>query len=87
MEEIIKKETMTSLEIAEVTGKQYAHIMRDIRKLLEQGGIRIQLWIDIVSASATQWWHKGYSDVPTYQKGCLILASDIDNLLESHRVY
>lgn len=28
---------MTSLEIAEVTGKQHAHIMRDIRKLLSQG--------------------------------------------------
>ena len=37
MEDIVRKETMTSLEIAEVTGKQHAHIMRDIRKLLEQG--------------------------------------------------
>ena len=31
------KETMSSLEIAEVTGKNHAHIMRDIRKLLTQG--------------------------------------------------
>ena len=28
---------MTSLEIAEVTGKQHKNIMRDIRELLEQG--------------------------------------------------
>ncbi len=36
MEEIIKKGTMTSLEIAEVTGKQHAHVMRDIRNLVEK---------------------------------------------------
>lgn len=34
--EIIKKETMTSLEIAEVTGKQHAHVMRDIRTLIDK---------------------------------------------------
>ena len=28
---------MTSLQIAEVTGKNHAHVMRDIRNLLEQG--------------------------------------------------
>ena len=31
------KEIMTSIEIAEVTGKNHAHIMRDIRNLLSQG--------------------------------------------------
>ena len=31
------KETMTSLEIAEITGKNHAHVMRDIRNLLAQG--------------------------------------------------
>ena len=30
------KETMTSLEIAEVTGKQHAHVMRDIRVLIDK---------------------------------------------------
>ena len=33
MEEIIKKETMTSLEIAEITGKLHKHIMEAIRKM------------------------------------------------------
>lgn len=33
---IIKNETMTSLEIAEVTGKQHAHVMRDIRALIDK---------------------------------------------------
>jgi len=28
---------ITSLQISELTGKQHAHIMRDIRNLLEQG--------------------------------------------------
>ena len=28
---------MTSLEIAEVTGKQHKNVMRDIRNILEQG--------------------------------------------------
>ena len=40
MKEIIKlgrTDTMTSLEIAEITGKKHAHVMRDIRSLIEQG--------------------------------------------------
>ena len=37
MDELVEKDTMTSLEIAEVTGKKHAHVMRDIRGLLEQG--------------------------------------------------
>lgn len=38
--ELVSKSTskgMTSLEVATLTGKQHAHIMRDIRNLLEQG--------------------------------------------------
>lgn len=35
MNELVSKETITSKEIAEITGKQHAHVMRDIRGLLE----------------------------------------------------
>lgn len=28
-----EKETMTSLEVAELTGMQHAHLLRDIRKM------------------------------------------------------
>ena len=30
------EQTITSLEVAELTGKQHAHIMRDIRNILSQ---------------------------------------------------
>lgn len=81
MEEIIKKETMTSLEIAEVTGKQHAHIMRDIRKLLEQGVSESNFGLTSYQQAQP---NGGTKDVPMYQltkKGCLILASGYDALL------
>lgn len=31
-----KKRTMTSLQIAEITGKTHSNVMRDIRNILEQ---------------------------------------------------
>lgn len=31
--------TMSSLQIAEITGKEHAHVMRDIRNILEEAGI------------------------------------------------
>lgn len=78
---IIKKETMTSLEIAEVTGKQHAHIMRDIRKLLEQGVSESNFGLTSYQQAQP---NGGTKDVPMYQltkKGCLILASGYDALL------
>lgn len=35
MEEIARKETMTSLDIAEVTGMRHADVMRSIRNMEE----------------------------------------------------
>lgn len=71
------KETMTSLEIAEVTGKQHQHIMRDIRAILSQG-------VDASNFGLTSYTDKSNRQSPCYEltkKGCLILASGYDTLL------
>ena len=65
------KNTMSSLEIAELTGKQHAHIMRDIRSLLEQGVAQSNFGLGSYSDANGQ-------NRPCYnltKKGCLILAS------------
>ena len=71
------KETMSSLEIAEVTGKNHAHIMRDIRKLLTQG-------VDQSNFGLVEYTDKKGEQRPCYEltkKGCLILASGYDAVL------
>ena len=81
MEEIIKKETMTSLDIAEVTGKQHAHVMRDIRNLLEQGVDKSNFGFML---RTTKLGNGATREDPYYsltKKGCLILASGYDALL------
>ena len=78
MENLIPNQKgMTSIEIAEVTGKQHAHVMRDIRNLLAQG------------VAESNFGLSKYKDVtgrklPCYNltpKGCLILASGYDAVL------
>ncbi len=69
--------TMTSLQIAEVTGKSHAHVMRDIRQLIEQG------------LNESNFGLVDYTDAkgekrPMFQltkKGSLILASGYNALL------
>ena len=34
---ITQSQTMSSLQIAELTGKKHQHVLRDIRNLIEQG--------------------------------------------------
>ena len=70
----IFKETMSSLEIAEVTGKQHAHVMRDIRNLLSQGVAESNFGLGKYTDANSQ-------ERPCYEltkKGCLILASGYD---------
>ena len=77
MEDIVRKETMTSLEIAEVTGKRHDSVLRDIRNLLLQG-------IDahnFVEASYTDKANRQQKCFTLTKKGCLILASGYDALL------
>ena len=67
-------QTMSSLQIAELTGKTHSHVMRDFRTILEQG------------VSESNFGLGSYTDAnnnqrPCYnltKKGCLILASDIN---------
>lgn len=71
---IHETDKMSSLQIAEITGKRHADIMRDIRNLLEQG------------VTERNFALSEYKDVtgrtlPCYyltKKGCLILASGYD---------
>lgn len=75
------KETMTSLEIAEITGKNHSHIMRDIRNLLSQGVSESNFGL---SSRKQPQPNGGYKDIPCFNltpKGCLILASGYDALL------
>lgn len=73
----ISKETMTSLEIAEVTGKRHDAVLRDIRNLLKQG-VAAHNFVE------TSYTDKSNRQSPCYEltkKGCLILASGYDALL------
>ena len=89
MEEIIKlgrTDTMTSLEIAEITGKKHSHVMRDIRSLLEQGvnesNFGLKLRINDLGYGRKRE-DPYYSLTP---KGCLILASGYDAVLREKRL-
>lgn len=68
---------MTSLEIAEVTGKQHQHVLRDIRALLNQG-------VDASNFGLTSYTDKSNRQSSCYEltkKGCFILASGYNALL------
>lgn len=72
---------MSSLEVASATGKQHAHIMRDIRNLLEQGVSESNFGL---SSYKQLQPNGGFKEIPCYQltyKGCLILASGYNALL------
>ena len=77
-----KIQGMTSVEIAEVTGKQHAHIMRDIRNILERG-------VNESNFGLVEYKDKKGETRPMYQltpKGCLILASGYDPVLRERIV-
>jgi Rha family phage regulatory protein len=79
MEElVVKKETMSSLEVAELTGKRHADVMRDIRNLLDQGvherNFALMFRINKLGNGAER--KDPYYNLT--KKGCLILASGYD---------
>lgn len=79
MTDLIKiQNTMSSVQIAELTGKQHKHVMRDIRNLLEQGISETNFGL---SSYEKPQPNGGTKTVPCYnvtKKGCLILASGYD---------
>ena len=68
---------MTSLEIAEVTGRRHADVMRDIRNILDQG-------VAERNFALGSYKDKNNQQRPMYvltKKGCIILASGYDAVL------
>lgn len=77
LEIITRKETISSLEIAEITGKRHDNVVRDIDSLLRQG-------LDVLNFEETTYKDKSNRNQRCYRltpKGCLILASGYDALL------
>lgn len=76
-----QQQTMSSMQIAELTGKQHSNVMRDIRKLLEQGVSQFNFEF---SSYTQEQPNGGVKQVACYnltKKGCLILASGYNALL------
>lgn len=72
-----KVQGMTSLQIAEVTGKMHKHVLRDIRNLLDSG-------VNETNFGLVDYKDKKGEMRPMYEltpKGCLILASGYDPVL------
>ena len=74
---ITAKETMTSLEIAELTGKEHDKVCRDIDNLLEQGVSPANFG----ESEYTNERGKTYRCYVLTKKGSLILASGYNAVL------
>jgi len=71
------KETMSSMDIAELTGKQHSHVLRDIKVLLDQGVAESNFGLGSYSDANGQ----SRTMYNLTKKGCLILASGYDAVL------
>lgn len=74
------KKTMSSLEIAELTGKQHSNMMRDIRNILEQLDERHKFNFELMF-KITKLGNNAERKDPYYRltkKDCLLLASGYD---------
>lgn len=69
--------TMSSIEVAELTGKEHKNVMRDIRTLLEQGVAEL----NFEPGSYKDANQQDRSCFNLTKKGCLILASGYNALL------
>ena len=75
-----KKRTMTSLQIAEITGKTHSNVMRDIRNILEQLEEKHKFNFEQMF-KITKLGNNAERKDPYYlltKKDCLLLASGYD---------
>ena len=75
-----KKRTMTSLQIAEITGKTHSNVMRDIRNILEQLEEKHKFNFELMF-KITKLGNNAERKDPYYlltKKDCLLLASVYD---------
>lgn len=68
---------MSSMDIAELTGKQHSHVLRDIKVLLDQGVAESNFGLGSYSDANGQ----SRTMYNLTKKGCLILASGYDAVL------
>ena len=80
-ETINASEYMTSIEVAEITGKEHKHVMRDIRVLLEQGVHESNFGLTFIIRTLPNNAQRKYPCYNITKKGCLILASGYNALL------
>lgn len=81
MKELIKKETMTSLDIAEVTGMRHADVMRSIRNM-EEAWVKVSERNFALSSYKQAQPNGGYKDVPCYvlnKTECLYVATKFND--------
>lgn len=78
---ITRTDGITSIEIAEITGKRHDNVVRDIRNILSKG-------VSVLNFEETSYKQQmpngGVKEIPYFlltPKGCLILASGYDALL------
>ena len=72
---------MSSVAIAQVTGKQHRHVMRDIRALLEQGVSQSNFGLTSYNRPQPNGGYRSEACYQLTRKGCLILASGYNALL------
>lgn len=81
MEDIVRKETMTSLEIAEVTGMRHADVMRSIRNM-EKAWLKVSGRIFALSSYKQAQPNGGYKDIPCFilnRTECLYVATKFND--------
>ena len=92
MTDLIKiQNTMSSVQIAELTGKQHAHVMRDIRNMIDNLQQSNQSTSGCVNYSSYVIKEDSYKDAKGEQrtmfslnkKACLLLASGYNVLLRA----